>query len=105
MINQAVEKQVKSIVYDLNNCANEYGFKTEGWRLKAVTTTEKAELEKKYYPTISLKVVPEALTELLRAVNEKLVKSSSDYEKDRDTEDKGNLNFEYLVAFNPERVR
>lgn len=47
MVNQTVELQAKIYVYDLNNCANEYGFKDdEGWELSLANDAEKSEIEK-----------------------------------------------------------
>jgi len=106
MANKLTEFQAKVYVYDLNNCAKEFGFKEdEGWELNLATTDEKTALEKKYYPTISTKVLPEILIELFGLVREKLVQATSNIHNKLDTSNPSNHNMQYLVAFNPKRHR
>lgn len=90
-------------VYDLNNCANEFGFTAdEGWELNAVSDVRRIEIEKKYYPTVSVKVLPEMLGEFFRLVKDRsaqlktgIINSVQAANTDRD--------LCYLVAFNPKR--
>src|SRR5476651_2280664 len=107
MANQGVEMQAKMYVYDLNNCAREFGFKPdEGWELNVATSDEKTAIERRYYPTIATKVLPEILSELFGVVKDKLVQVKSDIRNTLDTGGKSNnAELQYLVAFNPKRVR
>ncbi|GAB2979858.1 hypothetical protein GCM10027049_14010 [Mucilaginibacter puniceus] len=104
MKNETIEYKAMTYVYDLNNCAIEYGFKgDEGWELSLVTALEKTALEKKYYPTVTVKALPETLLKLVRLVKNKLIDAKYDIERKFDTAD--NVSMQYLVAFNPKRAR
>jgi hypothetical protein len=107
VIQRTLEFRAKEYVYDLNNCASEYGFKEdEGWELSLATDSEKIAIEKKYYPTVSAKVLPETLLELFRLVKGKLIAARSDMEKRFDPANHvNNNNLQYLVAYNPKRPR
>lgn len=106
MKNETVEYQAMAYVYDLNNCAIEYGFKTdEGWELNLATALEKTVLEKKYYPTVTVKALPETLLELVRLVKNKLTAAKYDMERKFDTADINDVSLQYLIAFNPKRTR
>ena len=105
MKNETVEYQAMTYVYDLNNGAIEYGFKTdEGWELSLATALEKAALEKKYYPTVTVKALPETLLELVRLVKNKLMAAKYDMERKFDA-DNNEVSLQYLIAFNPKRAR
>lgn len=100
MIAPTVDKQVRNLIYELKNCANEYGFQVEGWELCMGTDAEKTKLEKKYYPLFSAKVQPELLPGVFITVNETLhlrseMKSGAD----------AGQTLQYLLAFNPERLK
>ncbi|WP_295772832.1 hypothetical protein [uncultured Mucilaginibacter sp.] len=108
MKDQTVTMQAKIYVYDLNNLARENGFKAnEGWEVSRATNEEKKELEKKYQLTISAKVQPEILAELFITVKSQLILSKNLMAGDKKTE----MNFvasndqQYLVAFNPNRLK
>jgi len=100
--NKVTNYQAMVYVYDLSNCAKEFGFKNdEVWELNVVSDTGRKEIEKMYHPTVSIKVLPEMLSELF-----KIVKQHSE----------GIINFiegvnspsrdlEYLVAYNLKRFR
>jgi len=106
MANPLVEFQAKIYVYDLNNCAREFGFKDdEGWELSLANTEERTALEKKYYPIISTKVLPEILTELFGVVKSKLVQAASNIQNKLDVSRMPGHDMQYLVAFNPKRHR
>ena len=106
MKNETVEYQATAYVYDLNNCAIEYGFKMdEGWELNLATSIEKLALEKKYYPTVAVKALPETLLELVRLVKNKLIAAKYDMERKLDNVNADNSNLQYLIAFNPKRAR
>ncbi len=107
MSNQTVEFQAKMYVYDLNNCAKEFGFKPdENWELSLASASEASDLEKRYYPTIITKVLPEILGELMRVVKVKLIEAKAGFERKFDNGDNSaGRDLQYLVAFNPKRVR
>lgn len=106
MSNQTIEFQAKVYIYDLNNCANEHGFKAnEEWELSLATDTQKAELEKQYYPTLSTKALPEVLAELFKLVKGKLNSIKSDYSTNEAVNNTAHSDLQYLIAFNPDRHR
>ena len=106
MDNQKVAYQAKLYLYDLNNCAREFGFKDdEGWELKLVSNEENTTLQKRYYPVISTKVVPEILAELFNQVKSQLVQAKSNIQNKLDMEQLSVHDLQYLVAFNPKRYR
>ncbi|MVN21432.1 hypothetical protein [Mucilaginibacter arboris] len=106
MINQTVEVQAKVYVYDLNNCAKEFGFKPdESWELNLATNEEKLAIEKDYYPTISAKVLPEILSELFGLVKAKLSLAKTHTENKSDVKAVSESPLNYLIAFNPKRLR
>jgi hypothetical protein len=105
MINETIEREAMMYVYDLNNCASENGFKTdEAWEFSLATDQEKVELEKKYFPTISTKVLPEFLSELFHQVKAKLVHAKYNGERagQHNVTESG---LQYLIAYNPARLR
>ena len=106
MKSETVEYQAMAYVYDLNNCAIEYGFKSDDvWELNLATAIEKAALEKKYYPTVTIKALPETLLELVRLVKNKLVAAKYDMERKFDAVDNDKVSLQYLIAFNPKKAR
>jgi len=106
MANATVELQAKMYVYDLNNTAREFGFKPdEGWELNVATKDEMTSIEKRYYPTISAKVLPEILSELFGVVRDKLVQVKSEIRNNLQTGNVNNTELQYLIAFNPKRPR
>jgi len=105
MINEKIEKEAMMYVYDLNNCASENGFKAdEAWEFSLATDQEKIALEKKYFPTISAKVLPEFLSELFHQVKAKLVHAKYNAERagQHNITESG---LQYLIAYNPARLR
>jgi hypothetical protein len=106
MQDQTIEYEAKIYVYDLHNCAREFGFRAdEKWEVNMVTEHEKAELIGKYFPTLSVKVLPEMLTEMLNAVKSNLSQQLAGIEKALDTSVIRQHHFQYLVAYNPIRLR
>lgn len=106
MDDQKIAFQAKLYVYDLNNCAREFGFKDdEGWELNLVSNEERTSLQKRYHPMVSTKVVPEVLAELFNEVKSQLVQAKSNIQNKLDVERLGVQDLEYLVAFNPKRHR
>lgn len=105
MTNESIELKAKIYVYDLNNCARENGFKAdETWEFSLATDQEKIILEKKYYPTISAKVMPEFLSELVNLVKSKLVHATYNIER-AGTHNVKESGLQYLIAYNPGRLR
>ncbi len=81
MASQLGEFQANLYIYDLHNCAKEFGFKTEDvWEVGLVTDVEKSAIEKKYFPTISIKILPAILLETFEMVKEKLLQAKSEAE-------------------------
>jgi len=106
MINKSVESQAREYVYDVKNCASEYGQSTlEGWEFSLVTDVEKTKIEKNYYPTVAAHPAQEALFELFRLVKSKLLLPLSHLESSFDADSTLNKNVTYLIAFNPKLHR
>ncbi|MBC8052635.1 MAG: hypothetical protein H7Y13_06185 [Sphingobacteriaceae bacterium] len=105
MINQTVELQAKMYVFDLGNCAKEFWFKDdEDWDLCLASGEQKLELEKKYYPTISKKGIPETLILLHGLVKNRLLKVNPLFLKPGHSEEMSAAP-EFLIAFNRNRRR
>jgi hypothetical protein len=106
MINKSVESQAREYVYDVKNCASEFGQSTlEGWEFSLVTDVEKTKIEKNYYPTVSAHPAQEALFELFRLVKSKILQPLSAMESGFDANSAMNRNVTYLIAFNPKLHR
>ena len=106
MINKSIESQAREYVYDLKNCASEFGQNTlEGWEFNLVTDVEKTKIEKDYYPTVSAHPAQETLFELLKLVKEKLVLPLSHAEYGFDPNSTAHKNITHLIAFNPKLHR
>jgi hypothetical protein len=106
MANQTIDYQASVYVYDLNNCAKEYGFKPdEEWTFSMANDAEKKILEKRYYPVITAKVLPEILSELFNLVKTKLKQARTNMEHNLDTDNAPDSPLQYLIAFNPKRFR
>jgi len=100
------EFKAREYVFDLGNAAKENGFKPdESWELSLATTDEKSAIEKRYYPTVSAKVLPEGLGELLNLVKAKLRILNMNFESKSLPVGEGHDPFQYIVAFNPDRRR
>lgn len=106
MINRTVESQAREYVYDLKNCASEFGQNTlDGWEFSLVTDVEKAKIEKDYYPTVSAHPEQEALFELLKLVKGKLMLPLNHAEYGFDADSTTHKNIRHLIAFNPKLHR
>ena len=106
MSDQTIESQAKIYVYDLHNCAREFGFKAdEQWEVSMVASQEKTDLESKYFPTVSAKVLPEMLAEMLSSVKFKLSQQLAGIEKALDAPLIRQQEVQYLFAYNPKRLR
>jgi hypothetical protein len=106
MNNQNIEYQAREYLFDLNNAARENGFKAdEQWKVSLATAEEKTAIEKNYYPTISTKVVPEVLSEMFRIVKATLSQALDNLENSMDAGSLEKQQLQYVVAYNPNRVR
>jgi hypothetical protein len=106
MNRQTPEYQAKEYLFDLNNIANENGFKAdESWKVSLATATEKAAIEKNYYPVIATKIVPELLPELFRTIKASLSQGLDNFESSMDAKELVKSERHYVVAYNPNRLR
>ena len=74
-------------------------------RLVLVSNEEKMSLQKRYYPMVTTKVVPEVLAELFNEVKAQLVQAKSNIQNKLDVDRLSVRDLQYLVAFNPKRYR
>ncbi|WP_316828441.1 hypothetical protein [Pedobacter miscanthi] len=66
MANNDQKVQAKVFLYELNNTRHEYGFTVnEEWTLDLATNAQRKDLENKFYPILSLTVVPENIMGML----------------------------------------
>src|SRR5580700_3100315 len=106
MINRSVESQAREYVYDVKNCASEFGQSTlDGWEFSLVTDVEKTKIERNYYPTVWAHPAQEALFELFRLVKSKLLLPLSNLENSFDAKSVMHKNATYLIGFNPKLHR
>lgn len=104
--NPSVESQAREYVYDVKNCASEYGQSTlEGWEFSLVSAIEKTKIEKDYYPTVAAKPAQEALLELFRVVKSKILPPLNNSDNSLDINSVVSRNLSYLIAFNPKLHR
>jgi hypothetical protein len=103
--NKTVAHQAMVYVYDLNNCASEFGFRADdSWELHIASEGRKKELEKQYYPTVSVKVLPEILLEFSNLVKERLAQMKSGTGNSMDQGNSVDKDLQYLVAYNPKML-
>jgi hypothetical protein len=106
MARPIIEFQAKIYLNDLINCSRYFGFKAdEVWEIILVSDAEKSAIEKKYFPTISAKGLPETLSEVYHMVKSKLIQTKYDLNKKAHSIHVSGTNPKYLVAFNPYRQR
>ena len=106
MANQTNEFKAREYVFDLGNTAKENGFKPgESWELSLASPEEKSAIERSYYPTVSAKVMPEALAGLLELVKARLQSLNMKFANISQPAGTGYDHLQYLVAFNPDRRR
>ena len=106
MSDQTIEFQAKIYVYDLKNCAREFGFKAdEKWEVSMASSVDKAAIEKQYFPTLSVSVLPEMLAEMFGSVNFKLTQKLAGLEAALDTAAIRKQHLQFLVAYSPNRLR
>lgn len=105
MENQTIEFQAKMYAYALNSATKEHGFKKdEKWTLTLANAEEKAEIEQKYYPTVSTQIEAASLLKLSEFV--KIVLNSTPAFAAEPLNDLGaqHNNSEYIIAYNSIRV-
>ncbi|WP_207532459.1 hypothetical protein [Desertivirga arenae] len=102
MLDQLSDKSVRTFVYELKNCAIEYGFKAESWIIKMATALDKKNMEKLFYPMLFIPVLPETSIEMLQLVSVRL-KSESVNEHHDTAFETSSLNCRFLVAYHPDR--
>lgn len=106
MKEQTVEFQARIYVYDLTNCAREFGFRAdERWEIGMASSKEKAAIQQRYFPTQSTDVLPEMLAEMMRSVKFKLNQTLTGVETALDTEAIRKQHLQYLVAYSLNRLR
>jgi|ERR1700712_2706950 hypothetical protein len=106
MITRTIESEAREYVYDLKNCASEFGFNNqECWQFSLVTDLEKTKIEKDYYPTVSAHPAQEVLFEFLRLVKDKLTLPLNKEEYGFDINSPNHKNVRHLIAFNPKMHR
>lgn len=100
------EFQAKIYVYDLQNCAREFGFKAdESWEVSMASKTEKNDLEKSYFPTLSAEALPEMLSQIFGLVKTRLNQPLKETEKNMDAKQIKQRSLRYLVAYSAKRPR
>lgn len=103
---QVIEKQSRMYMFDLLNAAKEHGFKGEdSWELSVATNAERIKIQKDYYPTVAVKIIPEILLQVLHTINSRLNQSPDKGEQKSDEKEALNEELNYLVAYNPKRPR
>ena len=103
---QTVERQARTLVYDLMNEAKEHGFKEEDkWTLILVTDAERARIKKDYYPVLANKLSPDDLLQVFRTVKTELHQSLSKEEMQMDYKSILTEELNHIIAFNPKRTR
>lgn len=103
---QTAHYKASEYIYDLGNTALENGFKPdEHWEVQMATAAEKKAFEKQYYPTVATSILPELLKATFALVKTQLnqvIKAQTLIPSDRFAPEPV---YEYLVAFNLNRVR
>jgi len=104
--NQTADYKAKVYLYDLDNCAREFGFKQdENWELSVVSDDDKKAIEKRYYPTVSVKAFPEMLAELFNLVKTRLTQLNARVANSANAVHMPTADLQFLVAYNPKRPR
>lgn len=105
MNDQTAQYKATEYIYELGNAALENGFKTdERWEVSLATAAEKKAIEKQYYPTVASIIVPELLASTFRLVKDQLKQTIREQAPQADRFSVQPV-YEYLVAYNPGRLR
>lgn len=103
---QTAQYKASEYIYDLGNAALENGFKTdERWEVHMSTAAEKKAIENRYNPTVSSSIVPELLSATFRLVKDRLNQVIKDQAILPESRFSPLPVYQYLVAFNPNRLR
>jgi len=100
-MNEPLDKLARTFAFELKNYAIEYGFKAEAWIIKMATALEKENIENGFYPTLSIKVLPETSAQVWDLIAKRLasvIKPTGNAPGGPPT-----LTCQYLIAYNPER--
>jgi hypothetical protein len=99
MSDQTIEFQARIYVYDLKNCARDFGFKAdESWKISMVSGAEKAFIERQYFPTLSASVQAEMLGKTCSLVKYKFSQHLDRSEKALNTANIRGQHLQYLVS-------
>jgi len=91
--------------YALNSATKEHGFKKdESWKLTLANEQEKAEIEQKYYPTVSTQITSDSLLKLSELVKDVLNHTPAFANDPINTFGAQHTDSEYIIAYNPVRV-
>ncbi len=105
MTNSTIELQAKLYLFDLANYAEQFWFKKdESWELCLASGEKKAELERKYHPTLSKKALPETLIKLYGLIKTQLLTAPSSVPASPHSEEMS-TSPEFLIAFNRNKMR
>lgn len=106
MSEQNIDFQARIYLYDLRNCAREFGFRAdERWEVHLASADEKTELERIYFPTLSAKLPADILTETLSQIKTSLSQKVAEQEKNMNTKEIRAQGLQYVVAYNLKRTR
>jgi hypothetical protein len=102
----SIKVQTLTYVYDLNNEAKEHGFRDdEKWELTLATETDKAQIQKDYYPSVTSNASSDTLLQVFQSVKLAMHIPLSKEEQQMDSQSIVNSNLKYIIAFNPKRAR
>jgi hypothetical protein len=106
MDSASIKVQTLTYVYDLMNEAKEHGFRDDDkWELSLVTETDRARIQKDFYPVVTSKLYPDNLLQFFQSVKSQMHIPLSKEEQQMDNQSVLNNEFKYIIAFNPKRVR
>jgi uncharacterized membrane protein (UPF0182 family) len=106
MESQQVQSQARMYVYDLMNEAREHGFKSEDkWNIALATEADRVRMQKEYYPVVANKVPQSTLLDVFQFIKATLKQSLSTEELQMDSQSVQRNEQQYIVAFNPKRLR
>ncbi|MBE9586931.1 hypothetical protein IM792_20950 [Mucilaginibacter sp. JRF] len=106
MSEQTVAFQAKIYLFDLENCAREFGFKAdEHWEVCLASEAEKKELERKYFPTLAAKLPAEMLITMLGSIKKSLKQQPAESDKNTTIRDIRQQELKFVIAYNAKRSR
>ncbi len=103
---ETIENQARTYMYDLMNEAKEHGFKNDdSWKLVLANETDKNRIKRDFRPAVANKVAPVTLLQLFQTIKINLKQNLSKEEQELNLKDILADELQYIVAFNPKRVR